>query len=137
MSLNLPLKWQVPTLSIILALTIAPTAITMYRQSEAELQSKQQQDQQQSKQSEDIRIALDRAKRCVLIDERYPLVEGANAYYDPTNRVSKRLLPKGTALCSARSGYTAEVDYLGTVKNIKQAPIEQLNQALQQRGLIR
>ncbi|MEP0919417.1 hypothetical protein NC981_21540 [Leptolyngbya sp. DQ-M1] len=136
MSLNLPLRWQVPALGFILVLTIAPSAITLYRQSESELQQKTSQEQQQSKQSEDIRIALDRAKRCILINERYPLVEGANAYYDPTGRISKRRLPKGTTLCS-RSGYTAEVDYLGTVKGIKQAPIEQLNQALQQRGLIR
>ncbi|MBD1841834.1 hypothetical protein H6F89_00085 [Cyanobacteria bacterium FACHB-63] len=136
MSLNLPLKWQVPTLGLILALTIAPTAITLYRQSEADLQQKTNQEQQQSKQSEETRIALDRAKRCILIDERYPLVEGGAAYYDPTNRVSKRRLPKGTTLCS-RSGYTAEVDYLGTVKDIRQAPIEQLNQVLQQRGIIR
>lgn len=136
MSLNLPLRWQVPTLGAILALTIAPGAITLYRQSDAELRQKNTQEQQQSKQSEDIRIALDRARRCILIDERYPLVEGGAAYYDPTNRASKRRLPKGTTLCS-RSGYTAEVDYHGTVKDIRQAPIEQINQALQQRGLIR
>ncbi|MBD1847635.1 hypothetical protein H6F89_30405 [Cyanobacteria bacterium FACHB-63] len=136
MNLNLPLKWQVPALGLILALSVAPTAITMYRQSEAELRQKTTQEQQQSQQSEDVRKALDRAKRCLLIDERYPLIEGANAYYDPTNRVNKRRLPKGTPLCS-RSGYTAEVDRFGTVTDIKQIPPEQLNQVLQQRGLIR
>ncbi|MBD1843999.1 hypothetical protein H6F89_11425 [Cyanobacteria bacterium FACHB-63] len=137
MRLNLPLSWQIPSLSLILALTIAPSAITMFRQSQAELQQKATQDQEESKQTQDVRKALDRARRCHLIDERYPLVEGGAAYYDPTNRVSKRLLPMGTALCSARSGYTGEVDRFGAVRDIKQAPIEQINQVLQQRGLIR
>ncbi|MBD1842504.1 hypothetical protein H6F89_03550 [Cyanobacteria bacterium FACHB-63] len=81
------------------------------------------------------RIALKRAERCLLIDERFPLVEGANAFYDPTNRRSKRLLPAGTVLCSAQSGYTAIVDEIGTISSIKPAPIEKITQVLKQRGL--
>ncbi|MGG6266235.1 hypothetical protein ACQ4M3_05270 [Leptolyngbya sp. AN03gr2] len=136
MSLNLPLKWQVPVLGAILAATCLPTAITLYRQSDAQMQQKNAIEQEQSEQSEAIRTALDRAKRCILIDERFPLVEGGNVYYDPTSRTNKRLLPSGTPLCSASSGFTAEVDRFGTVKDIRQAPIEQIRQILKQRGLI-
>ncbi|GAP96106.1 hypothetical protein [Leptolyngbya sp. NIES-2104] len=137
MSLNLPLKWQVPALGAILAATTLPLAITLYRQSNAQLEQRNTIEQQTATVAENERIALDRARRCLLINERYPLVEGNNAWYDPTNRKDKRLLPSGTALCSAASGYTAEVDYLGTVKNIRQAPIEKITQVLRQRGLIR
>lgn len=84
----------------------------------------------------DERIALKRAERCILIDERFPMVEGGNVYYDPTKRDSKRLLPAGTMLCSARSGFTAIVDEAGTVSSLKQAPIEKIHQVLKQRGLL-
>jgi len=83
----------------------------------------------------DERIALKRAERCILIDEKFPMVEGGNAYYDPRNRDSKRLLPTNTALCSAQSGYTALVDEAGTVSSIKQAPIEKITSVLKQRGI--
>lgn len=84
----------------------------------------------------DERISLKRAERCILIDERFPMVEGGNVYYDPAKRANKRLLPAGTMLCSARSGYTAIVDEAGTVSSLKQAPIEKITQVLKQRGLI-
>ena len=74
----------------------------------------------------DERIALERAERCILIDEKFPMVEGGNAFYNPRNRDSKGLLPANTALCSAQSGYTALVDEAGTVSSIKQAPIEKI-----------
>lgn len=136
MSLNLPLKWQVPALGFILAATCLPTAITLYRQSEAQMQQRTTIENQSATVAENERIALDRARRCLLINEQYPLVEGQNAWYDPTNRKHKRLLPAGTALCSAASGFTAEVDRFGTVKDIRQASIEQIRQVLKQRGLL-
>jgi len=83
----------------------------------------------------DERIALKRAERCLIIDEKFPMVEGGNAFYNPRNRDSKRLLPTNTALCSAQSGYTALVDEAGTVSSIKQAPIEKLTPVLKQRGI--
>lgn len=135
MSLNLPLKWQVPALAGILAVTCLPTAITLYRQSNADMEQTKRAAQKDAEISADTAEALRRAQRCILIDERYPLVEGGNAYYDPTNRKDKRLLPTKTPLCSL-SGHTAVVDATGAVSDIKAAPIEQLTRILKQRGLI-
>ncbi|BAU14287.1 hypothetical protein LEP3755_48330 [Leptolyngbya sp. NIES-3755] len=134
MSLNLPLKWQIPALSLIFAATCLPSAIVLYRKSNAETQQRNAIERQQSEQSEEIRVALDRATKCIRIDERYPLVDGARAFYDATGRTSKRLLPTGTTLCS-RSGHTAIVDATGAISDIKQAPIEQINRILNNRGL--
>lgn len=83
----------------------------------------------------DERIALSRAEKCLLIDERFPLVEGGKVFYDPKMRKDSRLLPEGTKLCS-QSGITAIVDEAGTVSSIKQAPVEKIHQVLKQRGLI-
>ncbi|WP_068820461.1 hypothetical protein [Phormidesmis priestleyi] len=127
---------------LISAACIAPIAMELLTKQNADAQHKQateQVEQAITRSSEQVardeRIALDRAKRCLIIDEKFPLVEGGNAYYDPRHRDSKRLLPANTALCSAQSGYTALVDESGTVSLIKQAPIEKLTPVLKQRGI--
>lgn len=124
------------------AVCVAPVALELHSKQNAEQEHRQATERAEqmidraNEQSErDERIALKRAQRCVLIDETFPLVEGGNAYYDPKKRAGKRLLPAGTALCSAQSGYTAIVDESGTVSSIKQAPIEKITQVLKQRGL--
>jgi len=126
---------------LISAVCIAPIAVELHVKTSAETAQKQateQVEQAITRSSEQVardeRIALKRAERCILIDEKFPMVEGGNAYYDPRKRDGKRLLPANTALCSAQSGYTALVDEAGTVSNIKQAPIEKLTQVLKQRG---
>jgi hypothetical protein len=126
----------------ICALCIAPIAMELQAKSSAESQHRQAVERAESainlsseQVARDERIALKRAERCILIDEKFPLVEGGNAFYDPRKRDGKRLLPAGTTLCSAQSGYTALVDESGTVSSIKQAPIEKLTQVLKQRGI--
>ena len=137
--------------SIVLALSFIPAGSDVWGKVQAQNLSRQQQESQlhgdQVKEAaiernsvqtaRDEKIALKRAERCILIDEQFPLVEGGNAFYNPLNRDSKRLLPANTALCSAQSGYTALVDEAGTVSSIKQAPIEKLTQSLKRRGVIR
>lgn len=83
----------------------------------------------------DEQIALKRAEKCLLINEKFPLVEGGQVFYDPKMRKDSRLLPEGTKLCS-KSGITAIVDEVGQVSSIKQAPIEKINEILKRRGLI-
>jgi hypothetical protein len=134
-ALNLPLKWQIPALSLICAATCLPGAITLYRQSQAQLSQQNEIAQKDASISADTTEALRRAERCILIDKRYPLVEGGNAYYD-INSKTKRLLPTGTALCSPVSGNTAIVDATGATSDIKSAPPEQLTRILKQRGLL-
>lgn len=126
------------------AACIAPLAWELNIKQQAEQSQRQRTEQAETvinrsaeQSARDERIALKRAERCLLIDERFPMTEGSNAFYDPTNRKSKRLLPANTALCSAQSGYTAIVDEAGTVSDIRQAPIEKITQALRNRGLIR
>ena len=141
--LNIHPKYR-PIASIAIgAICLTPIAAELYTKQQAEQSHKQATEQaeqainQSNEQSaRDERIALKRAERCILIDEKFPMVEGGNAYYDPTNRSGKRLLPAGTTLCSAKSGYTAIVDEAGTVTSIKPAPIEKITQILKQRGLI-
>ncbi|KAM3113047.1 hypothetical protein [Phormidesmis sp. 146-33] len=135
MSLNLPLKWQAPILAVIFTVTCLPAAISLYRQSQLQLDQQQVRQQKETDISAETAEALKRAERCQPIDERYPLVEGGNAYYSPEKRANKRLLPTRTTLCSI-SGSTAIVDAEGTVRDIKSAPREQIIRILKQRGLI-
>ncbi|MBD1825043.1 hypothetical protein H6F51_21475 [Cyanobacteria bacterium FACHB-DQ100] len=128
---------------VVCAVCIVPIALELNTKQQAEQSQRQRTEQAEQsinrsaeQATRDERIALKRAERCLLVDERFPLVEGGNAFYDPTNRQSKRLLPANTALCS-KSGYTAIVDEAGTISDIRQAPIEKVNQVLRQRGLIR
>jgi len=132
-----------PLASVLVSVAcIAPIAMELITKQSADAQHKQATEQveqaitRSTKQvARDERIALKRAERCILIDEKFPMVEGGNAFYNPRNRDSKRLLPANTALCSAQSGYTALVDEAGTVSSIKQAPIEKITQVLKQRGI--
>ncbi len=128
----------------ILALSLIPAGLEFYWKQDAIAASKQVTEQRsteiaQAKQDSDLDIqaALDRASRCLVIDERYPLVEGGNAFYDVTGRKSKRLLPKGTQLCSAESGFTAEVGSRGRVTDVIAAPPEKIREVLKTRGLIK
>ena len=127
---------------LVSAACLAPIAMELITKQNADAQHKQateQVEQAITRSSEQVardeRIALKRAERCILIDEKFPLVEGINVYYDIRKRDGKRLLPANTALCSAQSGYTALVDEAGTVSNIKQAPIEKIAPVLKQRGI--
>jgi hypothetical protein len=90
--------------------------------------------ERQQRDKENEREVLRRARTCLLIDERFPLVEGARAFYDPTKRVSTRLLPDGTTLCSKDSGYTAIVRD-GLITSVRSAPVEQLRRIIRDRGL--
>ena len=129
---------------VILALSLMPAGYELYQKQDAIAASKQVTEQRtsaiaQSKQDSDLDIqsALDRASRCLVIDERYPLVEGGNAFYDVTGRKGSRLLPKGTQLCSATSGVTAEVGSRGKVTDVIASPPEKIREVLKQRGLIK
>ena len=129
---------------IILALSLMPAGYELYQKQDAIAASKQVTEQRtsaiaQSKQDSDLDIksAVDRASRCLVIDERYPLVEGGNAFYDVTGRKGNRLLPKGTQLCSAASGVTAEVGSRGKVTDVIASPPEKIREVLKQRGAIK
>jgi len=129
---------------IILALSLMPAGYELYQKQDAIAASRQIVEQKtsaiaQSKQDSDLDIqaALDRASRCLVIDERYPLVEGGNAFYDATGRKGNRLLPKGTQLCSATSGVTAEVGSRGKVTDVIASPPEKIREVLKQRGAIK
>jgi|GEM_PF-360125 len=128
----------------ILAISLMPASFEFYWKQDAIAASKQVTEQRtsaiaQSKQDSDLDIqsALDRASRCLVIDERYPLVEGGNAFYDVTGRKGNRLLPKGTQLCSATSGVTAEVGSRGKVTDVIASPPEKIKAVLKERGLIK
>ena len=130
--------------AIALSLSLIPAGMEFYGKQSAIAEDKNTIEQVQRVRSQakmqtqqDIQIALDRAETGILIDERYPLIEGANAFYDATGRVSKRLLPKGTVLVSAASGFTAEVNSRGHVSDIVAAPPEKIQEVLKQRGVIK
>lgn len=140
--LNIHPKYR-PLASIAVgAICIAPIAFELHNNQQvmqarrqATEQAEQAISQSKEKTERDERIALSRAEKCLLIDEKFPLVEGGKVFYDPKMRKDSRLLPEGTKLCS-KSGITAVVDEAGQVSTIKQAPIEKINQVLKQRGLI-
>lgn len=132
---KLPLGWQIPTLTAALFLSISPAAISLVRQSQADLMQKSKESNDRYQAVKDEQTALSRARTCIPIDESYPIEEGASAYYDRRGRKSNRLLPTGTNLCSL-SGHTARVDKNGTMRDIKQLPIERMKAILKQRGVI-
>lgn len=134
-------KYRPFVASAVLALCVSPAAWHGYRYQSTNDERRAATEQVEKsialndeKTIRDEQIALKRAERCVLINEKFPLVEGGKVFYDPKMRKDSRLLPEGTKLCS-KSGITAIVDEAGTVSSIKQAPIEKVNQILKQRGL--
>jgi len=73
---------------LVSAACIAPIAMELLTKQNADAQHKQATDQVEQaitrsaqQVARDERIALKRAERCILIDEKFPMVEGGNAYY--------------------------------------------------------
>jgi hypothetical protein len=128
MSLNLPLRHQVPALAVVLAITTLPALISIYRTAEAE-KAQQETIQAQTQASlEDTRIGLLRAKTCQIIVPKTPLTSDSKPVtYLGTNRK----LPIGSAICD-RNGYTA-IQGDTSVLDIRPINSTQLNNALKGR----
>jgi hypothetical protein len=79
--------------------------------------------------TKDIEISMRRAKTCIVLSLKTPMVDGAPVYYDEENMREKgRTLPVGTALCDV-NGFTA-INSDSGITDIRKVPAEQLRDYL-------
>ena len=110
-------------------LSFVPVVASFYQRGETMNVQKAQLQTIEDASTKDIEISMRRAKTCIVLSLKTPMVEGAPVYYDEENMRKKgRTLPTGTALCDV-NGFTA-INSDSGITDIRKVPTEQLRDYL-------
>ncbi len=112
------------------ALCCSPALAILGGKTQAGWQTKERLEQAAQQLQEDSDIAMQRAKRCLLMDVATPLSDNGYAHYW---QQPNRPLPSGTVICDS-FGNTGLVAAKGRVYDVRSASPEALNKVLADRG---
>lgn len=112
--------------ALFIGLALVPISYQLFFKAESIQAKKVELETIESASDQEVKVSMQRAKTCVVLDPRYPITPKSVVFYDMKKR--DRKFPPGTSVCDL-NGFTAITTDVG-VADIRRVPQEQLTDYL-------